>query len=245
MRGVGCPHFPFFRGGVVWPTSQSARESTLMINKDYILRIAEKFGRFLAIILRLRQANQHEEALIFIDDLFFQSLGLTSSFISSLSEEALLRMISPLGALNIEKCLWIAALLKVEADIYADQGNDNESYHRYLKSLYLFLEVPPDENPISDLDIPAQIDEILGKLEEYELPLKMKSKLFSYYDNTGSYAKAEDILFEIIEADSSDHKIVEQGIAFYTRLKGKSDAELLSGNLSREEVEEGLAQLKQ
>ena len=35
-----------------------------MINKDYILRIAERFGKELAILLHLRERNQFEEALI-------------------------------------------------------------------------------------------------------------------------------------------------------------------------------------
>jgi len=60
----------------------------------------------------------------------------------------------------------------------------------------------------------------------------------------GKYSQAEDALFEMIEAEDAGEGIVEQGIAFYTRLQQKSDAELLAGNLPREEVAEGLAHLK-
>ena len=45
-----------------------------MINKDYILRMAERVGRALAIILGLRQANRYQESLIYIDDLAAQSV---------------------------------------------------------------------------------------------------------------------------------------------------------------------------
>jgi len=79
-----------------------------MMNKDYILRMAERFGRALAIILQLRQSNKYEEALIAIDDMFLHTVGYTSSFINSASEEMLLNLLSPLGVLNVEKCLWIA-----------------------------------------------------------------------------------------------------------------------------------------
>src|SRR5437868_14978765 len=85
-----------------------------MINKDYILRMAERVGRALAIILGLRKANRFEEALIYIDDLFLQAVGMTSSFINSVTEETLLHMLSPLGKLDLNKCLWVAALLKAE-----------------------------------------------------------------------------------------------------------------------------------
>jgi len=217
-----------------------------MINKDYILRMAERFGRYLAIIIGLRQSNKHEEALIYIDDLFLQTTGLTTGFINSASEEMLLNMVSPMGVLNVEKCLWIAILLKEEADIYDDMGQPTESYYRYLKSLSFFLEVSLRDGAFQEMDIDTSITDILNKLAEYELPLKTKNKLFRYFARTGSYAKAEDILFEMLETEGPVNKddIVKQGIAFYTGLMKKSDADLRTGNLSREEVGEGLAQLK-
>src|SRR5438128_1509447 len=92
-----------------------------MVNKDYILRLAERFGRTLAIILGLRKYNKHEEALLYIDEILFQTTGLTTGFVNSASEEMLLNMISPLGVLNVEKCLWMAMLLKEEADISREE----------------------------------------------------------------------------------------------------------------------------
>ncbi len=74
-----------------------------MINKDFILRIVERFGRELAILLHLRERNQFEEALIHIDDLYLNSLGLTIGFVNSISEEVLLTLISPLGATGRRK----------------------------------------------------------------------------------------------------------------------------------------------
>ena len=85
-----------------------------MINKDYILRLAEQIGRSLAIILGLRKYNQQEEALIYIDSVLLKTTGMTSRFINSLSEEMLLQIFSPMGILNVESCLWTATLLKAE-----------------------------------------------------------------------------------------------------------------------------------
>jgi tetratricopeptide (TPR) repeat protein len=219
-----------------------------MINKDYILRMAERFGRYLAIILRLREYNKQEEALLYIDELFLQTTGLTTGFINSASEEMLLNLISPLGVLNVEKCLWMAVLLQQEGDIYVELGKSNESYYRYLKALHLFLEVASHNSDVKDIDITMAIDDILNKLAEYELPLKTNNKIFRYFEKMGSYARAEDVLFEMVEAGEEEKEfarseIVEQGISFYNRLLKKSDADLKAGNLSREEVKEGLAQL--
>jgi len=223
-----------------------------MVNKDYILRIAERYGRFLAIMLHLRAANKHEEALIYIDELFLQTTGLTTGFINSASEEMLLNMLSPMGVFNVEKCLWMAVLLKEEGDIYEEQEKATESYHRYLKALHLFLEVEFRTYDIKDLDIAKSILDILNKLAEYELPLKTKSKLFRYFEKIGSYARAEDILFEMVEAEEKEpagdeitgDQVIDEGIDFYKRLLVKSDADLKAGNLSREEVKEGWEQLQ-
>lgn len=69
-----------------------------MVNRDYILRLAEKLGRTLAIVLRLREYNQQEEALLRVDEELFRATGLTSSFLNSLSEETLIQVLSPLDA---------------------------------------------------------------------------------------------------------------------------------------------------
>ena len=219
-----------------------------MMNKDYILRIAERFGRALAIILHLRQSNKHEEALIYIDDIFLQTTGFTASFVNSASEEMLLQMISPLGVLNVQKCTWIALLLKEEGDIYEEMGNEDESYYRYLKSLHFFLEAAKQGDEVKDIDINSAIEYNLAALEAYEVPQKTKLTLFSYFATVGNYGRAEDLLFEVIEAVEAtggpvEVGIVEQGRAFYKELESKSEANLEAGGMSRREVEEGLAEL--
>ena len=218
-----------------------------MMNKDYILRIAERFGRALAIILHLRQSNRHEEALIYIDDIFLQTTGFTSSFVNSASEEMLLQMISPLGVLNVQKCVWIALLLKEEGDIYIEMENEDESYYRYLKSLHFFLEAAKHSSEVRDIDIASAIEYDLLVLEAFELPQKTKLALFGYFESMGQYARANDMLFEMIKMgeEAVDATVMEQGRVFYERLRSKSDAELEDGGMSRDKVEQGLAQFEE
>ncbi len=215
-----------------------------MINKDYILRLAEQIGRTLAILLRLREYNKQEEALIAIDELFLKYLGLTSRLINSLSEEMLLQTFSPMGTLNIHSCLWTAVLLKAEGDIYEDEENHTESYYRYLKALYLLLASLLHDPSVAEADLSINVDELLNSLEEYELPHSLKQQLFAYYEHMGHYALAEDTLFDLLETNQHDPGLIEHGEAFYRRLLLKSNADLIAGNFSREEVEEGLQQLK-
>ena len=200
-------------------------------------------GRELAILLGLCKREKYQEALIYIDDLLLRTSGLTSRSLNLLSEEMLLKILSPLGNLNVETCLWIAIMLKAEGQIYEDQGQTNESYYRYLKSLYLFLAALRCE-PIDDyLQFSIQISEILIKLSNYELPDNIKEQLFWYYEYSGEYGKAEDILFELFQIHPADQEIRAQGLAFYEHLLAKSDADLQAGHFSRSEVYEGMAQL--
>jgi len=217
------------------------------MQKDYILRLIQQFSRVLMQILHLREIKDYEGALTYIDDVFRQTLGFSSDLINSVPDETLLAMLTSFDILDIEKCLLAAHLLKAEGDVYVDQGDFDTSYYRYLKSLHLFLTVLLlSDSDITDPDIFLEVEGLLNKLEDYEFPVKIKGQLFRYYERVGQYSKAEDVLFEVIEADNdeSEADIVEQGIAFYERLLKKKDMELVAGNFSREEAKEGLAQMR-
>jgi len=68
-------------------------------------------------------------------------------------------------------------LLKAEGDIDQDQGNSNESYYSYLKSLDLVLEVLLLDTTISSTDFVPELEGLLYKLSEYELPIRTRLKL--------------------------------------------------------------------
>ena len=154
-----------------------------MTNKDYILRLAERIGRELSILLGLRKRNQIEEGLIAVDELFIRSTGLTSRFINALSEDMLVQSLSPFGPLNTERIIWAAALLKTEGILYERLEQESESYYRYVKSLYLFLEVFQHEPGFIETEYMADIKELLGKLEAYELPATLTPKLMWYEEH--------------------------------------------------------------
>ncbi len=156
-----------------------------MTQKDYILRIAEDVGRALAQIIYHQEIRDYQGALTLIDELFKQTVGAGSGFIHAISEETLLAMLSLLGILNIEKALLIATLLKAEGGIYEDQGNPDAAYDSYLKSLNLFLEILLRDDKLHDLRVFPQVEELLGKLEEYELPLNTRRLLSHYYEQIG------------------------------------------------------------
>ena len=158
-----------------------------MTQKDYILRIAENVGRALAQIIYDKEIHDYQGALSLIDELCKQTVGAGSGFIHAISEETLLAMLTLLGILNVEKALLIATLLKTEGDIYEDQGNSDEAYDSYLKSLNLFLQILLRDDHLHDLRLSPEVEDILGKLEAYELPLDTRRLLFQYYEQRREY----------------------------------------------------------
>ncbi len=158
-----------------------------MTQKDYILRIAENVGRALAQIIYDKEIHDYQGALSLIDELCKQTVGAGSGFIHAISEETLLAMLTLLGILNVEKALLIATLLKTEGDIYEDQGNPDAAYESYLKALNLFLEILLRDDHLHDLRLSPEVEDILGKLEAYELPLDTRRLLFQYYEQRREY----------------------------------------------------------
>jgi hypothetical protein len=152
-----------------------------MPQKDYILRVAENVGQALAQIMYHKEVQDYQGALSLIDELFKQTVGMGSGFIHAVSEETLLAMLTLLGILNLEKALLIATLLKAEGGIHEDQGNPEAAYDSYLISLNLFLEILLRDDHLHDLRCANEVEELLGKLEEYDLPLNTRHRLSQYF----------------------------------------------------------------
>src|SRR5690349_13761455 len=154
-----------------------------MPQNDYILRVDEDVGRALAQIIYHQEIRDYQGALSLIDELFKQSVGMGAGFIHAVSEETLLAMLTILGVLDLEKALMIAKMLKAEGDIYEDQGNPDTAYESYLKSLNLFLEILLRDDNLHGLRVSPEIEELLGKLDAYELPPNTRRLLSNFFRN--------------------------------------------------------------
>lgn len=228
-----------------------AEKEDLMTQKDYILRIFEEIGRAIAQVVYQREIKDYEAAHALLDEQFKQALGMGKGFIHSLSDEALLSLLATPGMLNIDKCWLIAMLLKAEGAIYEDQHDESNSYNSYLKACNLFLEALSAQYQQKDIEQVTDVEILLDKLDEYELPLRTQELLFWYFEHTGRYGRAQNSLFEILDIGRDKdimqseevEEMLEKGKAFYARLVCKSDENLGAGNVSRAEIEAGLAQI--
>lgn len=214
-----------------------------MLHRDYIMRMIQQMARFLGQIIAKKESGLYDEALGDVQTAFKQLLGLDPKAVKTLPEREILAILGLRGRIHGETCLAVAQLLKQEAEVLELQQRGNEEVGAlYLKSLFFFLESFARNEALRSDTNTAEVEFILTKAQAYELPGHTKAGLLPYFEGTGRYARAEDVLFDLVDADYPG--IVEQGIEFYQRLLQKDDADLAAGDLPRQEVEEGLETLK-
>jgi len=216
-----------------------------MIRRDYILRMIEEFFRALSRIKSLKGGQEWREANAAIDQEFQRLMGMDAQAVAHLSETELLAHIvrgEPTLAVR-EKTLILATLLKEAGDVLTEQGRQDDSRMSYLKGLHLVLDTLGRGEVFECPQFVPKVEEFVAALGNSPLPLETEARLMQHYERTGEFAKAEDALFAMLEAEPENAPLLELGISFYRRLESQSDARLSDGNLPREEVEAGLADL--
>ncbi|MBI3580019.1 MAG: hypothetical protein HY089_11490 [Ignavibacteriales bacterium] len=211
-----------------------------MLTRDYLLRMISSLARVLAKVMLHKKAKQYDQAMEELQQAGKQLLGMNLLLLSSLSDEELIALLKLGERFDVEKCLAAAELLREQSEIQGLTGNENESARSAMKSLSLFTELVQYEKEALPQEYFEKIESLIQALSVFELPRSIQQKIFRYYELTGSYAKAEDVLFELVEQNAS---FVQEGIKFYDRLMKKTDDELAKGNLPRGEVKKSANEL--
>lgn len=220
-----------------------------MMQRDYILRLIEQLGQVWAILYTLVSKGQIAEALLVIDQALQRLVGFSLAEAEALSADDLIALIRLSGSrleesIVADQLTVLASLLREAADAYAIQGDPDRADNQRLKALHLFLAALTGNGSPSSPQVAEAVEPLLEQLSEYELPARVKDLLWQHFERVGQFAKAEDWLFELLEDDQAEPDTVERGIAFFERLLERSDAELVQGDLPRDEVLAGLAQLQ-
>ena len=213
-----------------------------MFQRDYIMRMIEQLSVVLARIIFNKEIQEYDKAEKEIDSACKQFLGIDSEVIKSLSDTAIIEFLKTGEKYDSEKSVIIAILLYEDAELDELQRGFNSSVlSTYIKSFSLFMESLQRNPKIVKDNYIDKIQLIIKKIIDYELPVHIRFKLFQYYEIINNYAKAEDLIIELIEIDPVFKR---EAVEFYERLIQKSDDDLLTGNLPREEVLEGLTSLE-
>lgn len=221
-----------------------------MVRRDYLLRVIEQLGVAWGGVLRLaglRQGGQYEETGQAIDQLSRQYLGLNAGSLRTLSADELIGLVrlgSTIGAgdaATAEKLLLLGALLREDAELQAAQADDDGAAASGLKALQVYLTVVVEEGVRDDRALDA-IGPLRERLTAYELPLAIRDLLWRFHEGVGDFASAEDELFTLLD---DDPELLPEGLAFYERLLTLPDETLAAGNLPRDEVLAGQAELRE
>ena len=217
-----------------------------MIRRDYILRMIEGFIQALARVNALKQDRRWQEAAGAVDEEFQRLIGMRAQAVAHLTETELLATIirgEPTQAVR-DKTLMLTALLKEAGDVAAMQERAEESRSCYLKGLHLLLQTLAHEEVSAFPEFVPRVEMFVAVLRGFPLPLETQALLMRHYESAGEFAKAEDALFAMLEAEPGNAGLVEFGVSFYERLQGQSDTALAVGNLPRPELAAGLAELR-
>ena len=216
-----------------------------MIRRDYILRMIEECLRALARIRSLKQAQRWDEASVELEAEFKKLVGDGAQTVARLSETELLARLMQDGPTHVlrEKTLILTTLLAEAGDMAAAADRFEESQQCYLKALHLLLDALARGEGVECPEFVPKVAMLVAGLSP-PLPLRTHALLMQHYERAGDFAKAEDALFALLDAEPANDAMVEFGLEFYHRLLAQSDASLNHGNLPRAEVEEGLKELQ-
>lgn len=206
------------------------------------MRMVEQLTQALIHIMRQKAVHQYYEAQESINTASNGILGLDMSLLRLISDEQIIDFFRSDNEIDAGKCLVVAELLFHDSEIMEKIDSEDDFNFGYLKSLSLFLSAFIQEGDLLEAQYQEKIALIQEKLADYFLPQHIEFKLFRYYELIGQYDKAENLLFDLVSV--SYPEIQQQGMAFFQRLLEKDDDVLAAGNLPRNEVVEGLAELK-
>ncbi len=213
-----------------------------MFERDYILRMFSMLGKALARIIFFRETKSYDAALLEIDNTGRSLLGLDTSTIERLPSAGLRNVLGTDPPLLQSRLYTAGVLLKEKAEILELKEEDVDSAPMYLKALRLMIEELPGIEDVDGKKAVPNIDSLVERLDEYELPRELNRKLIDYFIQTGRFDKAEDLIFDAVEEEPS---FVDEAISIYDKLLLESDGVLDNGHLPRNEVEDALRDLRE
>jgi hypothetical protein len=211
-----------------------------MEEKDYIMRMIRQFFAALASILFYKKIQSYEQEQREIENASKSLLGLDFDLIKSLEAENIIEKLSHNNDIDYDKLLITGRLLFEYAEIHKINQTIPLAFEFYSKSFKLYMKLLMSDYEIQkDMDV---LDDIVIFLNEYELNNDTKFLLSIYYEKIGKFAKAEDLIYELVEKNYDS--IFKHAQDFYLRLMSKQDEALIKGDLSKDELQEGLNYIK-
>lgn len=210
-----------------------------MFERDYIVRLLMQSSLMLNRLTGLRKEERAREALEESEMFLRKELRLNSALALGIGDSDLISMYSGVGVTSKESLAVIAAFLHKEGDLLLDLGEAEASAARYGKAFRLNVYLLLGEMDVEGWDLGGAAAELLDKLDGSELDAATKRSLWGWQEWNGSFAEAENTLYELADDEVAGY---EEGEAFYERLAALDDGKLEAGGLPRAELEDGRVQ---
>jgi len=204
------------------------------------MRQIEQVGRMLAAILKLAKGGRGDEALGMFDEAYKPLLGVGTGVVAVLDENQLIDMLTSGSSPDMRRVALAMELLSAEAGLYAEAGQEVEAAARSRRAIALAGTLAARSERLLDHELAAGLVERAGDLA---LSVSQRLAVARVLEALGRYADAEDALFELIDEQPDNARLVEEAIAFCQRLRPLEPEQLADGGLSLEEVNATLSEL--
>lgn len=219
-----------------------------MVQRDYLVRQLETFMRGLAQAILLREAQREVTAALVLDDLSERFLGVRATELATLSYRALAARIAVGGDGDLDRRLIAADVLDETALLMEAEGRSEAALSVYALSFRLLAEIGESRGSGAVEGREGRLDRAASRILRADLDRDTLILLWRHQLRMGRYAAAEDILFPLLEAaiegGRQGRELVAAGVQAYEALLERSDADLESGGLPRDEVLESLEELR-
>jgi hypothetical protein len=216
-----------------------------MIRRDYLLRQIEEFVAVLTRMAGLANSGQWEEASKTAKAQFKALAGADVTELLRMSDtELLARLAESNTGYGIQDRIFMAVrLFKEHGDILRSQGKIEEGHASYHKGLHLLLDTIANDPIGPRPDFVPSVEGFVISLSDSSLSLETNAMIMRHYEQMREYGKAEDSLFNMLDAEPGNMELLNFGGGFYERLLRLDDETLELGNLPRVEVNAGVAEL--
>ena len=217
----------------------------LMFQKDFIKR---SFSFIQATLARLRGVALEGDADVAreeITDAYSRVFGIPLSLLSLSPVSDIVDLLSTSEGEDAERILSLAELLKMDGEIYQNEGNVEEAQWRFALSLELLTASIEASNQSASEKLLNPFEPVVRFSMQNLTSLDLLASLYGLYRQAGNYGLAKDLIVAFIETDYGKREGVNEGTAFLSELLGRSDEALERGNITRQEIEEALENLNE
>jgi hypothetical protein len=153
-----------------------------MLSEDYFMRMINQALAVLMTALGFKRAGQLSQALQAFDQAVEGLLGINAHLAKQLDDEALLKMLTFLDELDIERLLVLAEIYREEAEVYAWQGQPERSQVMAQSSLRFYLEAALADEGNPSIELVNKIEVLRTKLEIHALPVETRLALMDHLE---------------------------------------------------------------